>query len=127
MEELERLRREYAASLPEKTSRVSAEAREVVRRLQTNAEPNFTLLEQLVHKLAGSSGVYGFMAVSALARRLEDDIATGVLAKQPAKDATAWLSVWVGVFETHAARAARLEPEPSIEEVLQQLKTRSAA
>jgi HPt (histidine-containing phosphotransfer) domain-containing protein len=125
--ELERLKREYAAGLPEKAAALATEARGVVKRLERGQAPAHGKVEKLAHKLAGSSGTYGFMVVSALARLLEDAIAGGEFDKRAPEDAAGWLKLWLDAFEAHAARAARQEPDADVDDVLRPLGTRRAA
>jgi chemotaxis protein histidine kinase CheA len=67
--ELEALRRAYAAELPGKVTSI---ARALTTLAQRGAGDDVEELYQLVHRLAGSSAIWGFTAVSKVAGELEE-------------------------------------------------------
>jgi HPt (histidine-containing phosphotransfer) domain-containing protein len=64
----------YIAELPERLTRIDR-ALDVVRTaLAKSTVPNWKELTVLVHKLAGSAGIYGLPELSEIARSLEDEL-----------------------------------------------------
>ncbi len=71
-ERLRTLREEYETQLPEKIARI-VEATEVWLRTPTDT-PALGAVHRMAHSLVGSSGSYGFSAVSQAARALEQEL-----------------------------------------------------
>jgi chemotaxis protein histidine kinase CheA len=67
--QLEALRREYEAELPEKLTLIARAVAALGRREWSSAE--LQELHHLVHRLAGSSAIWGFTALSRTAGELE--------------------------------------------------------
>jgi HPt (histidine-containing phosphotransfer) domain-containing protein len=76
--ELDALRRAYAAELPEKVTTIARAARAIA------GDGDLRELYQLVHRLAGSSAIWGFGAVSRAAAELEA-IVLSALDARPAR------------------------------------------
>lgn len=87
-QELDSLRRAYAAELPEKLKRIE----DAVARLESRGWERQALesLHHMIHRLSGSSAIYGFAAVSEAAGRLEKSLTraleTGVDHAEDARD-----------------------------------------
>lgn len=74
--ELEALRRAYHAELPEKVSAIALAAAALRHHDWDTARLND--LHHLVHRLAGSSAIWGFMDVSKTAGELEEVVLSGL-------------------------------------------------
>jgi HPt (histidine-containing phosphotransfer) domain-containing protein len=77
-EAFQQLRREYAASLPERL----AEIRSDLASCREGTGASLASLRVRLHRLAGSGGSYGFVKLSALAREAERAIESGQSADQ---------------------------------------------
>lgn len=95
---LEKLKQEYAASLPQKKDSIAITVQAVMRAIQAKENLDWTTLSSLVHKFAGSSGTYGFMDLSNLARDLELKIDDGTLDKMKDKEISFYLAGWLTQF-----------------------------
>ena len=72
-EAFQQLRREYAASLPERLAELQSD----LGSWRAGAEASLASLRVRFHRLAGSGGSYGFVNLSALAREAERAIESG--------------------------------------------------
>ena len=95
MDVLEKLKSEYRSSLPQKLDTIRITVAAVTRSLESKAKPDWENLEFIVHKFAGSSGTYGFKAMSNHARELEDRIYNKLFATESATNSKVWLETWL--------------------------------
>ena len=97
--ELEKLKEAYIAELPAKTANLSRATQRAASDLAQNGSPNWRELETLSHKLAGSSGTYGFGQLSRLSRHLEDALSEGRLQHLSKAEAAEYLTAWKSAFD----------------------------
>jgi HPt (histidine-containing phosphotransfer) domain-containing protein len=71
-EAFQQLRREYAASLPERLAELQSD----LASCREGTEASLASLRVRLHRLAGSGGSYGFLNLSAIAREAERAIAS---------------------------------------------------
>lgn len=95
---LAELREEYVAELP---SRLSA-LREAVQRARSGAPVND--VRAIAHKLCGTSGSYGFTALSDASRKVED-LAGALAEASPPLPESAWGEIDAAIAEIDAVFA----------------------
>lgn len=107
IDELEQLKKEYAAELPQKLTHIHQAVDQVIQSLTHRRKVSWEALEGATHKLAGSSGTYGFKALSVIARYLEDLITENLIQSLGPQQAIAHLSRWYDTLshEAHLAQA----------------------
>ena len=78
IDELEQLKQAYKAELGKKTDEVQSCLKKLIEVFESGIDAHQSIgsgletLEHLLHKLAGSSGTYGFSHLSLYCRRMED-------------------------------------------------------
>lgn len=107
IDEIEELKKEYAEGIAERITSIHQATDQIIQALTHRRKPNWEALETSVHKLAGSSGTYGFTALSHLARYMEDLITEKRIQGVAPQLALAHISRWFDALEreSHAVRA----------------------
>lgn len=98
IDELEQLRKEYAAEMPNRMTSIHHGMDVIIQALTHQNKCDWHPLNACVHKLAGSSGSYGFKELSKAARYMEDLIESGKLTTQSPQNIIAHLSRWYDVL-----------------------------
>lgn len=111
---IKELRANYAKELPERTEEIAKCAEKLIAELKAGTvSPDVREFEYLTHRLAGSSGTYGFTALSSVTRYMEELVAEQNLFKHGAAKSSEQLERWLVVFRDLAARAHAMQPENS--------------
>lgn len=122
IDELEQLKKEYAAELPQKLTHVHQTVDQVVQALTHRRKVTWEALEAATHKLAGSSGTYGFKTLSAIARYMEDLICEKRIQELGAQQTVAHLSRWYDALSQAAHAAQRSTANTQSDATLNALK-----
>lgn len=101
-DELRELQKQYAESMGKKASTVQRTVDKIIHDLGRKTDPDWQALEQLTHKLAGSSGSYGFWGLYEILVYLEHNISNNTLPSLAAEQAADHLKRWVSFFMDHA-------------------------
>lgn len=99
IDEIEQLKKEYAEGIAERITGIHQATDQIIQALTHRRKPNWEALETTTHKLAGSSGTYGFTALSHLARYMEDLISEKRIQGISPQHALAHLSRWFDALE----------------------------
>jgi HPt (histidine-containing phosphotransfer) domain-containing protein len=108
--QLEALRQAYEAELPEKVTGI-AQAAATVARGQWDAA-GVRELHQLVHRLAGSSAIWGFTAVSRAAGELEEIVLAALDGPRRPPDLPTRVSRLIGELQEAVPAAPPSGPPP---------------
>lgn len=98
--------KKYKQELPDKAAAVDAEVAKIVNALENNQPADWSELQRLCHKLAGSSGTYGLAELSQLAREIEERITEKKITQLQPADALRELKGWNSRFDDEIRKAA---------------------
>lgn len=122
-DEIEQLKASYASQLPQKTAELSQALDKALAALTGGTTPEWRTIELGAHKLAGSSGTYGFSHLSALLRHLEELVADLTFVTSARSAQADYLRRWTALFDEQSRlAAARTEPEIAVDDLIATLK-----
>lgn len=117
--EIEKLIQAFSKDIPKRASDLTVALNAVIAALEQNAPPRWDELEYHVHKLAGVSGTYGFMPLSAICAYLEDLIGGPEFKTLPTGVSSEHLKRWNTIFnEQWQLAAARKKPFETPEQLV---------
>ena len=108
--QLEELRQAYEAELPGKVTGIAQVAATLARRQWDAA--GVRELHQLVHRLAGSSAIWGFTAVSRAAGELEEIVLAALDGPRRPPDMSTRVRRLIGELQEAVPAAPRAGPPP---------------
>lgn len=103
---LEELIAQYTRELPGKAEELRTALAPVLSALDLGQSPKWDDLEYFAHKLTGSSGTYGFLALSNVCRHLEEAITDGRLPDSAPPHAAEHLRRWLKIFDEYTELAS---------------------
>ncbi|HRK03135.1 MAG TPA: Hpt domain-containing protein [Oligoflexia bacterium] len=132
MNEIELLRQQYLAELQNKATTLGNLLQSILHDLGCKRAPNWKELEFMVHKFAGSSGTYGFGALSRVLSHLENALLSGALPRLKKNWAARYLQAWQQAFTLSVKNAISEKKSPAaldndLEELSQLLNAKEAA
>lgn len=99
MNELETLKKQYRADLKSKAASIHNYIQGALHDIGCKKAPKWKEIEQVVHKLAGSAGTYGFGALSRILSHLESALVSEELQGLKKDWAARYLQSWQTIFD----------------------------